>query len=149
MSKVVLREATIADVDAIFAMAHELAVFEELEGNFVAKPEDYLEALFGPQSPATVIVAEIDGEPVGMALYVRTFSTFLGRTGIWLEDLFVREHARRRGIASLLLEELQRRTSGRVEWEVLDWNQGAIELYERAGASPFAGWIKYRIQPKG
>jgi GNAT superfamily N-acetyltransferase len=147
MSEVVLREATLADVDAIFAMAHELAVFEELEASFVAKPEDYERALFGSESPATVILAEIDGDPVAMALYIRTFSTFLGRTGIWLEDLFVREHARRRGIASLLLEELRRRSPGRVEWEVLDWNQGAIELYERAGATPFTGWTKYRIQP--
>ena len=84
---------------------------------------------------------------VGMALYFWTFSTFLGRRGVWLEDLFVVPSARRCGVASALLAEVRRRSPGRVEWEVLDWNEGAIALYDGVGGVPSTGWTKYRISP--
>jgi GNAT superfamily N-acetyltransferase len=92
-------------------------------------------------------VAEVEGEVAGLALYFETFSTFLGRRGIWLEDLIVVDAHRRRGAATALLAELRRRSPGRVEWEVLDWNADAIALYEHLGARPLTGWVKYRIGP--
>ena len=148
MSALCLREATVQDVAVIHEMSRELAVFEELEDLFVATVEDFEVELFNDRSPATVLLAELDEEVVGMALYFPTFSTFLGKPGIWLEDLYVRSSARRSGVATALLAELTRRSPGRLEWEVLDWNEGAIELYERTGAKPFAGWIKYRVTPE-
>lgn len=149
MSAVALRDAQLDDAETIFELARELAVFEELEESFVADLDDYRGALFGEAPSAKVLLADLDGDVVGMALYFVTFSTFLGRPGIWLEDLFVREHARRRGVASTLLAELRRRSPGRLEWEVLDWNEGAIALYEGLGASPLHGWTKYRTATGG
>lgn len=146
MSPITVRDAELSDAPAIFDLERRLAEFEHLEYLFVATLSDY-EALFQPDSPAHVIVAEVDGEFAGMALYFLTFSTFLGRSGIWLEDLFVNEPFRRRGVAKALMAELRRRTAGRLEWEVLDWNEGAIALYDQLGAEPSKGWTKYRISP--
>ena len=81
---------------------------------------------------------------MGFALWYRTFSTFLGRPGIWLEDLFVREEHRSRGYGRALLDALRSRTDGRVEWAVLDWNEPSIEFYQRLGARPVEGWTRYR-----
>ena len=145
MSSLTIRDAVQGDVATIWGLARELAVFEKLDDQFVATVEDYTNALFGPDSVAKVAIAEIDGEVAGMALYISTFSTFLGRTGIWLEDLFVRDVFRRRGVARSLLEELHLRSPGRLEWEVLDWNDDAIALYDSVGASRFTGWVKYRM----
>ncbi len=147
MSQVSLRDATEADVEAIFDLVRQLAEFEEMTDSFVVTIDDFSSELFGPSSPASVIVAELDGAIVGIALYFWTFSTFLGRRGVWLEDLFVAPSARRRGVASTLLAELRRRSPGRVEWEVLDWNEGAIALYDGLGGVPATGWTKYRISP--
>jgi GNAT superfamily N-acetyltransferase len=148
VSEVHLREALEGDVVAVHEMARELAAFEELDHLFVASVDDFRAELFSSDSPAHVILAEVDGAIAGMALYFHTFSTFLGRTGIWLEDLYVRHDFRRLGVASALLAELERRTDGRLEWEVLDWNEGAIKLYDRTEAEPFTGWTKYRINPE-
>ena len=149
MSELLVRDAVEDDLEGIYRLAKALAVFEKLEDSFVATPEQYRTALFGPDPVATVLVAELDGALGGYALCFSTFSTFLGRPGLWLEDLFVDERFRRRGVARSLLAELQRRSPGRVEWEVLDWNSGAIELYDRFGAHPLGGWIKYRLSPEG
>jgi GNAT superfamily N-acetyltransferase len=146
VSRIAVRDAEPRDALAIFDLERRLAEFEHLEDLFVATLSDY-EAMFQPGSPARVIVAEVDGEFAGIALYFLTFSTFLGRAGIWLEDLFVKEAFRRRGVASALMEELRRRTEGRLEWEVLDWNERAISLYDKLGAEPSKGWTKYRISP--
>ena len=102
MSQVSLRDATEADVEAIFDLVRQLAEFEEMTDSFVVTIDDFSSELFGPSSPASVIVAELDGAIVGIALYFWTFSTFLGRRGVWLEDLFVAPSARRRGVASAL-----------------------------------------------
>ena len=147
MNSLTLRDAVESDVSAIHDMANELAVFEDLAHDFVATVVDYRQGIFGPGAPAHVVIAEVDGEVAGMALYFETFTTFLGRTGIWLEDLYVREAFRRRGVASALMNELKHRTNGRLEWEVLDWNEGAIKLYEQTAAEPFTGWKKYRLNP--
>lgn len=147
MSKVLLRDAQPGDEQIVFELAKALAVFEELEHLFVADVADYAKGIFGENAPAHVILAEVDGVVAGMALYFTTFSTFLGRSGIWLEDLYVHEDFRRCGVATALMGELQRRSEGRLEWEVLDWNDGAIYLYQNMGAEPFSGWIKYRVNP--
>ena len=89
-----------------------------------------------------------DGTVVGHALWFRTFSTFMGKSGIWLEDLYVRPAHRRQGHAGALMADLRARTDGRVEWEVLEWNEEAIDFYQRLGARPMAGWTRYRWMPQ-
>jgi len=97
---------------------------------------------------AYVLVAESDeGEVMGFALWYRTFSTFLGRPGIWLEDLFVRPPHRKRGHGLALLNALRERTDDRVEWAVLDWNEPSIRFYDALGARPVPGWTRYRWLP--
>ncbi len=142
-----VRAATPADVGEIMAMIRELAAFEELSDQVVCTEADLERDLFGPGAVVTVSLYEVDGAVAAHALWYRTFSTFLGRTGIWLEDLYVRPAFRRRGIARALLEHLRGQTTGRVEWEVIDWNSGAIDFYEGLGARPLEGWIKYRWSP--
>jgi len=141
----VIRPATESDLPELVAMISELAEFENLSDQVVCSEQDLREALFGDGAVVhdTVAVAE-DGSLVGHALWFRTFSTFLGTTGIWLEDLYVRPGARRHGYASALMAHLRSRTRGRVEWEVLEWNSDAIDFYQRLGARPMAGWTKYR-----
>jgi GNAT superfamily N-acetyltransferase len=101
--------------------------------------------MFGPGAVVYDTVAEAaDGTLVAHAMWFRTFSTFVGKTGIWLEDLYVRPAHRRQGLAGALLADLRSRTEGRVEWQVLEWNSDAIEFYQRLGARPEGGWTKYR-----
>ena len=145
-----IRPAGPDDVPELMAMVHELAAFEELTDQVVCTEADMTRALFGPDAVVhdTVAVAD-DGTLAGHALWFRTFSTFLGKTGIWLEDLYVRPAHRRQGLAGGLLRDLRQRTEGRVEWEVLEWNTEAIDFYQQLGARPMAGWTKYRwlLQP--
>jgi GNAT superfamily N-acetyltransferase len=141
-----VREATEDDVDEILALITELAEFEELAGHVVCTTDDLRRDLFGPDAVVRValVVDDEGGSVAGMALWFPSFSTFLGRTGIWLEDLFVREPYRKRGYGKALLGHLRSQTGGRVEWEVLDWNQRAIDFYGALGAAPVTGWTKYR-----
>jgi GNAT superfamily N-acetyltransferase len=145
-----IRPAEPGDVPGLLALVRELADYEELSDQVVCTEDDLHAALFGPGAVVhdTVAVAD-DGTLAGHALWFRTFSTFLGKTGIWLEDLYVRPHHRRQGLAGALLRDLRGRTEGRVEWEVLEWNNQAIDFYQQLGARPMAGWTKYRwlIQP--
>ena len=140
-----IREATEEDAPRIRAMIGELAEYERLAHQVACTEEDIRRELFGPAAVATasLAVAE-DGEVAGMALWFPTFSTFLGRRGIWLEDLYVREPYRRRGFGRALLDHLRHHTDGRVEWSVLDWNQRAIDFYRELGACPLDGWTTYR-----
>ncbi len=139
-----LRPAGPDDVGEILAMIRELATFEELADQVVCTAEDLERALFGPDAAVRVTLAEVDGAVAGHALWFRTFSTFLGRTGIWLEDLYVRPAYRRRGVAAQLLGHLKATSEGRVEWTVLDWNADAIAFYRGLGARPLEGWTTYR-----
>ncbi|MGP8060289.1 MAG: N-acetyltransferase family protein [Acidimicrobiales bacterium] len=140
-----IREATPNDVDEILALITELAEFEELAGHVVCTTDDLRRGLFGPDAVVRVsLVVDDDGAVAGMALWFPSFSTFLGRSGIWLEDLFIRQPYRRRGYGRALLDYLRQRTDGRLEWEVLDWNQRAIDFYGALGAAPVEGWTKYR-----
>ena len=145
---VTVREAERADLDTIVRLIRGLADFEQLADQVRLDPDELADHLFGEDPAARVLIAELDGRPVGMALWFRTFSTFLGRPGIWLEDLYVDPEARGAGVGSALLAHLRTLTDGRIEWSVLDWNQKAIDFYESLGARPDGrGWTTYRWPP--
>jgi GNAT superfamily N-acetyltransferase len=130
-------------------LVRELAVYEKLEHRARATPDDFRAHLFGPRPVAEAVVAEVAGEVVGFALFFKTFSTFLGRPGIYLEDLFVRPEHRGVGIGKALLATVARRAvdrgCGRLEWSVLDWNAPSIAFYQAAGATALDDWVVYRI----
>lgn len=143
-----VRAATEADLDDICTLIRELADYERLAHEVVFDPAEVRAHLFGPAPAAHVLVAESDdGAVVGFALWYRTFSTFLGRPGIWLEDLYVQPAHRGRGHGLALLHALRERTDDRVEWAVLDWNEPSIRFYEALGATPVEGWTRYRWLP--
>jgi GNAT superfamily N-acetyltransferase len=143
-----IRPAVEADVPELLAMIRQLAEFENLSDQVVCTEDDLAQALFGPDAVVHDTVAEADdGSLAAHALWFRTFSTFLGKTGIWLEDLYVRPAHRRQGLAGALLADLRGRTDGRVEWETLEWNSDAIDFYQGIGARPMAGWTHYRWVP--
>ena len=139
-----LRPATADDLDEIIALIHELAEYERAADEVVLDRDQLRGHLFGP-SPAASVVLAVEGEVVaGMALFHGTFSTWLGKPGIWLEDLFVRPEHRGKGHGLALLQHLRTLTDGRVEWAVLDWNTPSIEFYDALGARPVPGWTRYR-----
>ncbi len=144
-----IRTATRDDVPVIAELIRGLARFEKLEHEVVMTEELLAAGLFGERPHAEVLLAEEGGEAMGFALFFHNFSTFLGRPGIYLEDLFVLPEHRGRGIGRLLLVHLARlaveRGSGRLEWAVLDWNRDAIGFYERLGARPNSDWTVYRL----
>lgn len=143
-----IREARVGDVDEILALIVELAEYEEARHEAVVTPDQLRSHLFGTDPSAHVLLVETpDGHVAGMALWYRTFSTWLGQSGIWLEDLFVRPEYRKAGYGRALLEQLRAMTDGRIEWTVLDWNTPSIEFYESLGAGPVDGWTRYRWDP--
>jgi len=145
-----IRDAIPSDLATIAALIRALAEYEDLTHEVVFDEEELGRWLFGPEPAAAVLLAtDGDGEVMGMALYHATFSTFLGRPGIWLEDLFVRPEVRGRGHGKALLDALMQRTTGRLEWAVLDWNQPSIDFYRSLGARPVEGWTRYRWVPPG
>ncbi len=141
--------ATINDVPLILSFIKELAEYEKLLHEVVATEAILQETLFGEKAHAEVIIGYIDEQPVSIALFFHNFSTFLGRPGIYLEDLFVRPAFRGRGIGQKMLAYLAKlaksRKCGRLEWWVLNWNKTAIEFYQRIGAKPMDEWTVYRL----
>lgn len=137
---VAIRGATEGDVALILQFIRELAEYVKLSHKVKATESLLCEHLFGPRPLAEAMIAELDEEPVGFALFFHNFSTFLGRPDIYLEDLFVRPHARGKGVGRALLTELAklavRRKCERLEWAVLDWNQPAIRFYKSLAAIP-------------
>ena len=133
----------------ILELIRGLAEYERMSDQVVATEAGLREALFGAQPSAEVIIAYADDRPTGFALFFHNFSTFLGRRGLYLEDLFVKPEFRRLGIGRRLLTELARiavaRGCGRFEWSVLDWNAPAIEFYKRLGARPLDEWTIFRM----
>jgi GNAT superfamily N-acetyltransferase len=144
-----LRDAVSGDEHALFDLIRALARFERLEHTVSGSAEELARHLFGERPIAEAILAEEDGVAVGFALFFTTCSTFLTRPGVYLEDLFVLESHRRRGVGAALLTEVKRRAetrgAGRLEWSVLDWNAGAIKFYERFGATVLPQWRICRV----
>lgn len=144
-----LRAADSSDVGTIIAFIRELAEYEKLAHEMVATEEAIRTSLFGDDPAAEVVLAELNGSPAGFALYFTSYSTFLGRPGIYLEDLFVRPAYRGTGIGKALLRHVARiaceRDYGRLEWAVLDWNEPAIGFYEQLGARAMGEWTTYRV----
>lgn len=149
MPEFTLRAATAADVPTILRCIRGLAEYERLAHECVASEALLLESLFGP-SPAAEVVLAFQGEaPAGFALWFRSYSTFLARPGLYLEDLFVLPEFRGQGLGRRLLAHLARTASergyGRLEWAVLDWNADAVRFYESLGAIPMSDWTTYRL----
>jgi GNAT superfamily N-acetyltransferase len=144
-----LRFAAEDDVPTILALIRGLADYEKLLHEVVADEATLRRTLFGARRVAEVVIADHEGEPAGFALFFHNFSTFLGRPGIYLEDLFVLPERRGRGIGEILLSFLARlavdRDCGRFEWAVLDWNEPAIRFYRRLGARPMDEWTVFRV----
>ena len=145
-----IRPAAAADVPLILSFVRALAAYERLSEQVVATEAGLRETLFGPRPYAEVVIAEQgDGAPAGFALFFHNYSTFLGRPGIWLEDLFVSPEHRGQGIGRALLSHLAglavERGCGRLEWSVLDWNEPAIGFYTRLGAAPMDDWTTFRL----
>ncbi len=144
-----IRPATSADAAIIFAFICELADYEQLRHAVRATPEGIAARLFGPRPCAEVLIAELDGAAVGFALFFHNFSTFEGRPGVYLEDLYVRPEARGAGAGKALLRALARiardRDCARLEWAVLDWNAPSIAFYRSLGARPMDEWTVFRL----
>ncbi len=143
-----IRNAVRTDAIDILAMIGELADFEHLRSQVIGTVADLERDLFGEQPYARALIAQWQGQTAAFALYFFNYSTFLCRPGLFLEDLFVRPAYRRHGIGQALLQQLESLARaagcGRFEWSVLDWNQRAIDFYERYGARPNGGWTAYR-----
>ena len=148
-----LRAARPGDESLILGLIRELAEYERLAHEVSATPELLAEYLFGEHAVAEAVIAEQHGVAIGFALFFRNFSTFLGKPGLYLEDLYVRESARGQGIGRALLEHVadiaRRRGYGRMEWSVLDWNRPAIDFYESLGARAMSEWTVYRFSKAG
>jgi GNAT superfamily N-acetyltransferase len=137
------------EVDLVMQFIRELAEYERLTHEVIARTEDIHAALFGPRPYAEAVFGCLDGEPRGFALYFHNFSTFLGKPGLYLEDLYVTPAARGRGLGTRMLAWLARlaleRDCGRFEWAVLDWNEPALKVYRGLGARAAQDWILHRV----
>jgi GNAT superfamily N-acetyltransferase len=144
-----IQQATAADVPLVLRMIKALAEYEQLTREVVATEAKVRESLFGSNPSAEAVIARVDGQPAGFAVWFYSYSTFLGRPGLYLEDLFVLPEWRGRGIGRALLRHLARiavsRDCGRMEWAVLDWNELAIRFYRGLGARPMSDWTVYRL----
>ena len=144
-----LRTARPGDELLLLDLIRELAEYERLSHEVEATPGDISESLFGGGAVAEAVIAEWEGRAVGFALFFRNFSTFVGRPGLYLEDLYVRDDHRGKGIGKALLLHLagiaRDRNYGRMEWSVLDWNEPAIEFYRKLGARPMEEWTVFRL----
>ena len=153
MTNLEIRITTEADVPVILDLIRQLADYERAPDAVVANETGLRDVLFGPRRSAEVLLALEEGEPVGLAVYFYNFSTWLGRPGLYLEDLFVRPSLRGKGYGRALLERLaliaQERGCGRMEWAVLDWNDPAIQFYKKLGAEPMNEWTVFRLTEEG
>ena len=148
-SAIAIRFASVDDVPLILAFVRDLAEYERRADHVVATEEDLRRTLFGDRPAAEVLFAEIGAEAVGFALFFGTYSTFVGKPGFYLEDLYVQPEYRGRGVGQRLLKELAvlavERGCARIDWSVLDWNESAITFYQQLGALPQGEWQTYRL----
>jgi GNAT superfamily N-acetyltransferase len=144
-----MRFAEPDDVPLVLQFIKELAEYEQLSHEVVATEDMLRESLFGNRKGAEVLLGYYENQPVSFALFFHNFSTFLGRAGIYLEDLYVKPEMRGRGIGRVMLSYLaylaQERNCGRLEWWVLDWNETAINFYQKLGAVPMNEWTVFRV----
>jgi GNAT superfamily N-acetyltransferase len=146
---ITIRPATVEDVPLVLQFIKALAEYEKMSDEVRASEAGLRAALFGPKPDAEVVIAWAGTEPAGFALFFHNFSTFVGRRGLYLEDLFVKPEWRGQGIGRQLLVHLARlaveRDCGRFEWAVLDWNEPAIQFYRGLGAHPLNEWTIFRV----
>lgn len=144
-----IRQARPTDVQAIYDMIYELAVYEKAPEEVVTTPEEIKATLFGEGSKTEALICEIEGKIAGYAVFFTSYSTWLGRNGIYMEDLYISPDFRGKGAGKALLKHIARfavqRNCGRLEWSVLDWNQPAIDFYLSIGALPQSEWVRYRL----
>lgn len=144
-----IHRATRRDVPLILSFIERLADYERLSHEVVATAAGLRKTLFGRRRTAEVTIGRYHNQPVGFVLFFHNYSTFLGRPGLYIEDLFVDEAFRRRGFGSALIRHVARlakqRQCGRLEWSVLDWNQSAIHFYKKLGALPMSDWTIFRV----
>ena len=144
-----IRPATEGDATLILGFIKKLAVYEKLAHKVTATEEILRETLFGERRYAEVIIGYHSGEPVGFALFFHNYSTFLGKPGVYLEDLFIDEEHRGKGFGKAMLVYLARltkeRNCGRLEWAVLNWNEPSINFYKSLGAAPMDEWTVFRL----
>ncbi len=150
MSDIQIREATIEDASLILQFVKELATYERAASEVAATVADIQKTIFGSDSTAHALVCSINEEPVGCAVYFYNYSTWLGKNGLYLEDLYITPKYRGRGAGKTLLKYLAAiavsKDCGRFEWSVLDWNEPAIKVYESFGAKPQSEWVGYRLE---
>ena len=148
-----IRPATVTDVPVILQLIRDLAAYERAPNEVTATKEQLIDVLFGKKPAAEVLLAFENGMPVGFAVFFHNFSTWLGRPGIYLEDLFVKPEMRGKGYGRALLVDLAKiareRGCGRMEWAVLDWNDPAIQFYRKLGAKPMDAWTVFRLARDG
>ncbi|EOW6769489.1 N-acetyltransferase family protein [Cronobacter muytjensii] len=144
-----IRPARPEDATAIFNMIYELAVYEKAPQEVVTTPDEIRETLFGEGSKTEALICETEDKAVGYAVFFTSYSTWLGRNGIYMEDLYISPAYRGKGAGRALLKSIAqcavKRRCGRLEWSVLDWNQPAIDFYLSIGALPQSEWIRYRL----
>ncbi len=146
---VTIRSADVGDVPVLLKLVKELAEYERLPHTVVATEASLAASLFGERPEAEALIAEAETGPVGLAVFFANYSTFLGRSGIYLEDLYVRPEVRGQGIGKRLLAEVAKRAvergCQRLEWAVLDWNEPSIQFYQSLGAKPLDEWTTFRM----
>ncbi len=144
-----IRPASLSDIPTILNFITELAIYEKAEHEVIATAHTLEETIFNPDSHVSALICEHNNEPVGFAVYFFNYSTWLAKPGLFLEDLYVTPSARGHGFGKALLSHLAgiavEKGCGRFEWNVLDWNQPAIDFYESLGAKPQSEWIGYRL----
>lgn len=149
MSKTEIRQATVNDSALILRFITELAIYEKAEHEVLTTEPDIRESLFGNGSTTNALICNIDNVPVGFAVYFFNYSTWLGKHGLFLEDLYVSPESRGSGAGKALLRHLAKiavsKNCGRFEWNVLDWNEPAIQFYQSLGAKPQDEWVGYRL----
>lgn len=149
MNKIEIREANVEDTETILRFITELATYEKLESEVKTSISDIESSLFSQESTAHAIICEVSGEPIGFAVFFYNYSTWLGKNGLYLEDLYVSPEYRSIGAGKAILKYLAQlavsKKCGRFEWCVLDWNEPAIEFYKSIGAKPQNEWVIYRL----
>ena len=148
-----IRQATVVDVPVILQLIRDLAAYERAPNEVTATKEQLVDVLFGKKPTAEVLLAFENETPVGFAVFFHNFSTWLGRPGLYLEDLFVKPEMRGKGYGRALLVDLakiaRQRGCGRMEWAVLNWNDPAIQFYRKLGAKPMDEWTVFRLTHDG